>query len=104
MRDGGPADGGRPGDPAAADGSVVRWEWTERDGTSVAVATALAVATGRDVTEMAPLARSVDADALDGLMAGRRGDDLVRVSFRHEGVDVWVASDGEIAVRLPDEH
>jgi len=104
MRDDGPADGGRASDPATADGTVVRSDWTSGDGPSVAVATAVAVATDRDVTEMAPLGNSVDTDALDELVAGSRGDGSLHVAFRYEGVDVRVASDGEITVRLPDEH
>ncbi|QLH81667.1 HalOD1 output domain-containing protein [Halosimplex pelagicum] len=97
--DEGPGD--RPANDTAGDEAVVRGDWTGWRNVGAAVATAVAAATGSEVTDMEPLAYSVDTDALDALLTDSRGEGSVTVSFRYEGVDVRVTSDGEIRVRLP---
>jgi hypothetical protein len=95
------SDDGRPPSRSAADGDAVRHDWTGGEEAGAAVATAVAVATGTEVTDMVPLAHSVDTDALDGLLADGRAGGPVTVSFSYEGVDVRVTSDGEITVCPP---
>lgn len=91
----------RPRDRSAGRGNAVRHDWTDEEEVGAAVATAVAAATDSGVTDMTPLAHAVDTDALDRLLADGRADGPVAVSFRYEGVDVRVASDGEILVHCP---
>jgi hypothetical protein len=75
------------------DAGVASLDWTDHDSPATAVAEAVAAATGREASELAPLQRTVDADALDRLLDGDSnapgGGDVV-VSFTYEGVTVRV--------------
>jgi len=60
------------------------------------VVDAVAAATGRDPTDLPPLHRSIDTDALDALTT----DDgtTLAVSFSYAGTDVLLGSDGVVDV------
>ena len=62
---------------------------------SYAVIEAVAAATDRDPTELPPLQRTVDVDALDALLDGRT-DSSIRLSFEYAGVRVSVDRDGVV--------
>ncbi|GAB3691787.1 hypothetical protein GCM10028857_29610 [Salinarchaeum chitinilyticum] len=62
---------------------------------SLAVATAIADATGSDPTTMAPLYETVDTDALNRLL---RTDASVEIVFEYEGHAVEVQGDGGVTV------
>lgn len=74
-------------------------QWDDgRDGElSTTVVTAVADAMGARATDLEPLNRQLDPDALDGLFAGDDSGDC-RVAFRFNGFDVTVYADGHIVV------
>lgn len=88
---------------AATDGAgpgQVSYEW-ESMPPATAVVEAVADATGRGQTELEPLARAVDPDALNALFdRGARDRDDTAVSFVYAGCGVTVQGTGTIAVRL----
>lgn len=49
--------------------SPVRSSWTDSESPSIAVVEAVAAVTGREPTDLPPLADRLDTDALDGLVA-----------------------------------
>lgn len=58
----------------------------------------VAEAVGRPVEGLPPLSRSINPDALNGLITGNRSHD-VTVTFAYAGARVLVHSDGTIYVR-----
>jgi len=78
------------------DAGVASLDWTDHDSPATAVAEAVAAATGRGASELAPLQRTVDADALDRLLdgdsnaPGADGGSSIVVSFTYEDVTVHV--------------
>lgn len=75
------------------------------DDVVVAVLDAIASARGVDPTEIEPLTRAVDPDALMGLFSespGAPGLRDGRVVFHHAGCVVTVTSDGHVRVRPPE--
>lgn len=85
-----------------ADVLTIEYDWTENDRPSLGVVKAVAAASGREPTEMPPLQRFVDVEALDALLTheGARSDG-VTASFSYDGHDVVV--DGTGAIRLAVE-
>lgn len=85
--------------------SPVRSSWTDSESPSIAVVEAVAAVTGREPTDLPPLADRLDTDALDGLVAEEApGWDLpVSVSFEYAGVDVTIHGEGDLEVRRVDE-
>lgn len=66
---------------------------------SMAVVQALSEVMDVDPTRVRPLASSVDADALDDVIAPRTGvDAAVEVTVTHDGYDVTVDSQGTLTV------
>lgn len=86
--------GSRPGDAGRPDHGDTE--------PSVRVVTAVAAAKGIDPRECPPLYRSVDPEALDGLLTGRAGTSS-RVSFEYAGYDVTVDSDWRVSLADCDE-
>ncbi|WP_123537847.1 HalOD1 output domain-containing protein [Halosimplex salinum] len=84
------------GDLATDDEFRVRYESDDTTETSMAVVEAVAAATETEPTEMPPLARSVDPDALDTLFASADGP--IDLSFRYGGVTVTLECGGVIVV------
>jgi hypothetical protein len=65
---------------------------------SVAVVQTVAIAAGREATELSPLIGALDPDALDQLYTtGPDGD--VSLSFQLDGYAVTVTGDGDVYVR-----
>lgn len=82
-----------------SDGDASSTRWTHFERPSTAVVEAVAKETGRDVTAVEPLQRSIDTDALDALVtASEQSGDGVVVPFEYEGVDVRLNSDGTLDV------
>jgi hypothetical protein len=82
------------------DGEPARYEWTDGESPSTAVASAIATETNRDVADVPQLYRFVDTDALDALVTGRDGHpENVRLSFTCEEIHVVVDSNGSILLR-----
>jgi hypothetical protein len=65
---------------------------------STTVVTAVADAMDARATDLEPLSRRLDPDALDGLFAGDADGDDCRVAFRFNGYDVTVYADGHVVV------
>jgi hypothetical protein len=87
------------------DGNRRTFDWDGFLQPSTAVVEAVATVTGRDATELEPIHRSVDADALDNLVdpGGNRGDNAIQISFRYEGVDILLDKQHGIEIRsIPD--
>ena len=59
---------------------------------------------GTDTRRLPPLYDAIDPDALDALFSTslRRPTPKGTVTFRYDGYDVSVASDGSVEVRPPD--
>lgn len=64
---------------------------------SAAVVSAVATATGRSTTSLDPLSRTVDADALDALVA-HADSRSVSVTFDYAGTTVIVDATGSVVV------
>jgi hypothetical protein len=77
-------------------------DWDEGIEPTVAVVHAVLAATGREETELDPLASRIDADALDRLLT-REGESGVSVSFAYEGFEVTVYADGTLILRPEGE-
>ncbi|MFB6108369.1 MAG: HalOD1 output domain-containing protein [Haloplanus sp.] len=93
-------DDGESEPSAPFDGVVERYRWTESGRPSMALVDAVADATDREPTEIAPLQHCVDTDALDALFDGSLDTDL-HVTFEYDGVYVVVESNGVIEIRRP---
>ena len=74
---------------------------------SQAVVESVADATSRDVADLAPLVRTVDPDALDGLLAPRPGNKSgpLGLTFEYSGCRVTVErrEDGGVTVSVRNE-
>ncbi|WP_232702066.1 HalOD1 output domain-containing protein [Halobacterium wangiae] len=79
------------------DTGIFRSDWTSYGNPSTAVAEAVAEATGKQQTDLDPLQHSVDADALDALLANSDSPRL-ELSFTYEGVDVRITGAGVIEI------
>lgn len=81
----------------------IQSDWTIHERPSTASVEAVAVATGREPTDLPPLFDHVDADALDSLVTTGRDEphNRVSVSFDYDGIAVTVDSHGGIEIR-PD--
>jgi hypothetical protein len=66
----------------------------------VAIVEAVAAATNEEMTDLPPLQETIEANALNTLLARQSS---VAVSFQYAGTDVSVTGDGSIEVRV-DEH
>lgn len=75
-----------------------RYEWTGDTPLSVAVIEAVASASGRDPTEMEPLHRYLDPDALDALFDHCHEDGGPQISFSVDEHFVVVDGRGDIVV------
>lgn len=67
---------------------------------SMAAVAALAEVSGEDPTDLAPIQKSVDSDALDLLAGGQSTDGAVHVTWEQDDYTVTVHSDGVVAVGL----
>jgi len=67
---------------------------------SIAITEALATVRHCEPTELEPLYRSVDPDALDRLVAS--GSDQLRVTMRIDGFEVVVTGDCRIEITPPE--
>jgi hypothetical protein len=76
---------------------IFRSDWTSYENPSTAIADAVAEATGEKQTELDPLQHSVDADALDALLA-HSDSPRFELSFTYEGVDVRITGAGVIEI------
>ncbi len=81
--------------------STVSHSWEEPFEPSVTIVEAVAAATGRTATDLPPLQKHVDPDALDTLIT-RGKSASVTVSFRYAGTVVVVDGDGTIEVQVDD--
>lgn len=61
------------------------------------IVTEIAAREGVEPTELPPLARTVDPDALHELVDGSDGNE-VTVTFTYHGYDVTVTTGGEVAI------
>lgn len=86
--------------PTADETDVIRYNWHDSERPSVAIVEAVAVATNRRPTELPPLQRTVDLDAVDALLTDGTGA-LLHISFRYEEMDITVRADGTIEVQTP---
>lgn len=72
------------------------------DTPSLAVVEAIAAIEGVDPTEVDPLGRTIDMDALDAIVQPPVDDADVQVSFLVHGYQVTVSSDGRLDLRRTD--
>ena len=96
-----------PGDPAdesrpeRSTGARTVHDWST-ESPAIAVIEAVAERTGRDISALDPLYERIDPDALDELFA-RRPDGVppedVELSWRYEGHEVTIRSDGMLSVQ-----
>lgn len=78
---------------------VFRTEWSEERPPSVAVIEAVAAVTGNEPTNLPLLHESVNTDALESIFRPGVEED-VRLSFRYNGFDITVRSDGTVTATL----
>ncbi|TKX79085.1 hypothetical protein EXE53_17720 [Halorubrum sp. SD626R] len=92
-------DDSEPSDQAEGTGAkstAVRDNWTDRDQPSMMIVEAVAAATNRPTTELPPLQKTLDVDALNTLLNGQPSS--VTVSFRYADTTVSVSENGSIEV------
>jgi len=77
---------------------IVEFDPDGGESVTTQVATAVADATGENVTELSPLGEWVDCDALEQLFTGRDSGGELSVSFVFEEYQVFVSSVGRIVV------
>ena len=80
-------------------GDSVHREIGADESVSNVVVEAVSEARGVEMTELSPLTRTVDCDALDALYETLGADGSV--SFVYEGLDVVVSGSGVVTVREP---
>ncbi len=68
-----------------------------RESASLAVVTVVATVLDRNPIDLPPLESTIDTDALNRLVTGSAGVQLCdSISFKYEGVEVTVTSEGQI--------
>ncbi|WP_255169777.1 HalOD1 output domain-containing protein [Natrononativus amylolyticus] len=72
------------------------------DAVVVAVVETIGAITGRELTEIPPLYRTVNPSALGDLISAPR-EKPINVTFTHDGVDVRVSSQGTVVARPVDD-
>ncbi|MEF8829157.1 MAG: HalOD1 output domain-containing protein [Haloarcula sp.] len=77
-----------------------QFDWTETR-PSAAVTEYIAVMTGQEQTDFAPLYETVDPEALDSLVDSSDRLTPVSISFEYAGHSVTVRSDGELVIKAP---
>lgn len=85
---------GGPGSQRART-ETTTFEWTENDAVISAVVSTVSSVTGNEPTELRPLAKVIDTDALDSLFR-RTEPESGYVQFEYEGCLVRVTADGEV--------
>jgi hypothetical protein len=88
------------GDDSWEDNRVTEtFDWLDEDAVAVAVVGTVSTVTGREPTEMQPLAEVVDSEALGMLFATPGpGGESSHVQFEYENCLVRVSGDGTVAV------
>jgi hypothetical protein len=74
-----------------------RSNWTAKQAPSTAIVELVAEVTNRAQTDLEPLQRTIDGDALNALFESSTTERL-HVSFTYEGVNVRVTNDGVVEV------
>lgn len=74
-----------------------RTNWTANETPCAAIVELVAEVTNRGHTDLEPLQRTIDGDALNTLFESS-GTERLHVSFAYEGVNVRVTSDGVVEV------
>lgn len=83
-------------DHAETDSITVQHSWDDSEQPAVSIATAVAAATGRPMTDLPPLHHYVDTDALDTLLTS--GSSAIEITFSYAGRLVSVYGDGTIEI------
>jgi hypothetical protein len=83
---------------------IVEFDPVGTESVTAQMATAVAAATERDVTEIAPLGEWVDCDAIETLFAAHDHDHELSVSYEFEDCDVFVSNMGRIVVTPRTEY
>lgn len=78
---------------------TVRHDWSQSGQPSMTLVEAVAVGTDRMPTDLPPLHRSIDPDALDALLTGEQSSS-VTASFRYADTAVWMNRNGTIEVQV----
>lgn len=92
---------------AVLDGStkqIVEFDPVGTESVTAEMATAVAAATNREVTEIDPLGEWVDCDAIEQLFVAHDHDNELSISFEFEDCDVFVSNLGRIVVTPNTEH
>lgn len=93
--------GGAAGHPAK---QIVEFDPEAEDSITARMATAVARATNREVTEVEPLGEWVDCDAIEQLFAAHDPNHELSLSFEFGDCDVFVSNLGRIVVTPSNEH
>lgn len=78
---------------------TVRHDWEQSREPSVSIVEAVAAATGRPVTNLPPLQKHIDPDALNALLS-HGPTSLVDITFTYADATVSVNKNGVIEIRL----
>lgn len=83
---------------------IVEFDPDGGDSLTARMATAVARATDREVTDVEPLGEWVDCDAIEQLFANHDPNNELSLSFEFEDCDVFVSNLGRIVVTPSHEH
>lgn len=79
--------------------ATVEWEHDSENTPVYAVVSAIAEASGIDVTELPPLYEAINPEALSKLFTARSEPPVSQVSFEYAGYDVVVHGSGVVQVQ-----
>lgn len=83
---------------------IVEFDPRTAESITARMATAVAEATGRSVTEISPLGEWVDCDAIEQLFASQNPSHELSLSFEFEECEVFVSNIGRIVVTPNSEY
>lgn len=77
-------------------------DWTADQSIGYTIIDSVSTLTETSFESMGTLYESIDADALDSLLAPSRNQSPCRVTFRYEGCEVTITSSGRVSVTQTD--
>lgn len=84
--------------------SRISANWTEYESPAVAIVSVTAIATDRSVTEIDPLERYIQTDALNAILTSRQADEQTECTLSYDGVRIRIDGAGDIDVWPADDH
>ncbi|WP_336328641.1 HalOD1 output domain-containing protein [Halovenus sp. HT40] len=82
---------------------LVQTDWSRYEQPALGIVEAIAGIKDKRPTDLPPLGREVDVDALNSLLGADSNDAEVGVSFEYEGLQVTIQQSGSLVVESPTQ-